>query len=110
MTSLQWSSFSYGELRNEGEMELSAAIGEEFGEGVADLGFVAEVKLSDLVERGVVVLYRGVRRLEGKRHLWRISLHPERGGGGRGASTACRCSKIMSPPNCNETLSPSQGW
>jgi hypothetical protein len=27
-----------------------------------------------------------------------VNMHP----------SACRCSKIMSPPNCNETLSPSQ--
>ena len=52
------------ELRNEGEMELFSAIGEEFGEGVADLGFVVEVELSDLVEGGVIVLYGGVGRLE----------------------------------------------
>jgi hypothetical protein len=58
-----------GELRNESEMELASAVGEEFGEGVADLGFVAEVELSDLVEGGVVVLDRGVRRFEGERHI-----------------------------------------
>jgi hypothetical protein len=52
-------------LRNEGEMELSAAIGQEFGERVADLGFVVEVELSDLIERSVVVLYGGVSRFEG---------------------------------------------
>jgi len=60
------------ELRNEGEMELSSAVGEELGEGVADLGFVVEVRLSDLIESGLVVLYRDVRRLEGKGHLWRL--------------------------------------
>ena len=49
-----------GELRNEGEVEFSAAIGEELGEGVADLGLVVEVELSDLVEHGIVLLYRGV--------------------------------------------------
>ena len=38
-----------GELRNEGEAELSSAVGEELGKGVADLGFVVEMKLSDLV-------------------------------------------------------------
>ncbi len=54
------------ELRNEREMELSSAIGEEFGKGVADLGFDAKMKLSDLMEGGVVVLDGGVRRLEGK--------------------------------------------
>ena len=70
-----------GELRNEREMELLAAVGEQFGEGVADLSFVAEVQLSDLGEGGVVVLDRGVGRLEGERRLWRISLHPEQGGG-----------------------------
>jgi hypothetical protein len=46
-------------------VELSSAVGEEFGEGVADLGFVVEVELSDLVECGVVVLDGGVGRFEG---------------------------------------------
>jgi hypothetical protein len=55
-------------------MEFSAAIGEEFGEGVADLSFVVEVKLSDLVEGSVVALHCGVRRLEVYGHLWRLNL------------------------------------
>jgi hypothetical protein len=54
-----------GELRDEGEMEFSSTIGEELGESVADLRFVIEVKLSDLIERGVVVLDRGMGRFEG---------------------------------------------
>jgi hypothetical protein len=58
-----------GELRNEHEMELASAVGEEFGKGVADLGLIAEVELSDLVEGGVVVLDRGVGRLECERHI-----------------------------------------
>jgi hypothetical protein len=55
-------------LWNEGEMELSSAINEEFGKGVAGLSFVVEVELSDLGQGSVVVLYGGARRLEGERH------------------------------------------
>ncbi len=54
-----------GELRDEGEVELSSAIGQQLGKGVADLGFVVEMKLAKLMQVGVVILDGGVRRFEG---------------------------------------------
>jgi len=45
-------------------MELSSAVGKQLGESVADLSLIVEVKLAELVEGGVVVLYRRMRGLE----------------------------------------------
>gem|GEM_PF-4479555 len=58
-----------GELRDERQMELSSAIAQQFSESVTNLGLIVEVKLAKLVERGVIGLHRGVRRLESKRHV-----------------------------------------
>src|ERR1700722_2197395 len=34
--------------------------------------------------------------------------YPTTGGGHKSSAVYCKCSKIMSPHNCNETLSPSK--
>jgi hypothetical protein len=63
--------YSYGgmgafdfEFGDEGEFEFASAGGKQRLEGAADGHLVVNVKLAELVEGGVVVLDRDVRRLE----------------------------------------------